>query len=83
MAKVRAALKTGCGEPGFIKLLASPPIVTDEAIVYTAGGDTRNVLVRSGDRVASMVVNSIPAGQAGTDWITEVTQQMAARLKAG
>jgi hypothetical protein len=81
--KVRAALGTGCGSPASIKLLASLPAIGDEAIVYTAGGDSRNILVRIGDRLASAVVNIVPSGQDGTGWIDHVAQQMAARLAAG
>lgn len=83
MTKVRAALKTGCGQPGTIKLLTSPPTAADETIVYTSDGNTRNILVRSGDRVASILLSTIPAGQEGTTWITEVAQRMATRLMAG
>ena len=83
MAKVRATLKTGCGLPAYIKLLASPQTVADEAIVYTAGENTRNILVRSGDRVATLAITTVPAGQAGTDLLTTIAQQMATRLMAG
>ena len=82
MAKVRAVVKTGCGLPNF-KLLTSPPTVADEVIVYTEGTDVRSVLVRSGDRVASMIVNTFPAGQTAEPWIDTVAQQMAIRLTAG
>jgi hypothetical protein len=82
MANVRAALKTGCGLPKYIRLLDTPSTVADEAIVFTVGGG-RNVLVRSGDRVASVVVDPIPAGPAGIAWITDVARQMAIRLTGG
>ena len=83
MADARTALTTGCGRPQEIKLLDSPTTVADEAIVFTVGGDSRNVLVRSGDRVASAVVSLIPAGQAGATWIDTVAQRMATRLTGG
>lgn len=83
MAEARTALKTGCGHSTYIKLLASPQTSADEVIVYTAGTDTRDILVRSGDRVASAGIAVVPAGQAGTDLIATLAQQMAARLKAG
>ena len=83
MAKVRAALQTGCGQPKNIKLLATPQSVADEAIVYTSGEPSRFILVRSGDRVAVLIVDIPPDGQQGALWLNEVTQQMAVRLVGG
>lgn len=83
MAKVRTALQAGCGHPKYIKLLATPQSVADEAIVYTSGEPSRFILVRSGDRVAVLIVDIPPTGQQGTLWLDEVTQHMAVRLVGG
>lgn len=82
MEKVRAAVATGCGDAKAIKLLPAPQTVADEAIVYSDAADVCNILVRSGDRVASAIVDPVPAGQAGTDLLDHLARQMAARLTA-
>ena len=81
MSSVRTALATGCGVPQ-LKVLAYPSTVGDEAIVYTVDGGTRNLLVRSGDRVASALVNTVPAGQDGAASMDELAKLMATRLTA-
>jgi hypothetical protein len=83
MSAVRAALGTGCGDPKLIKLLMDTPTVADEAIVFTTGGSSRNALVRSGDRVASVVVGQVPDGQQGNEWFSTLVKQMAVRLVGG
>ncbi|MEY9894627.1 hypothetical protein ABIA31_008313 [Catenulispora sp. MAP5-51] len=83
MEKVRTALVAGCGDPKLIKVLASPSTVADEAIVFTTGGGGGNILVRSGDRVASAALNLIPPGQDRVVWMVAVAKQMAVRLTGG
>ncbi|MEY9933365.1 hypothetical protein ABH926_008018 [Catenulispora sp. GP43] len=83
MAKARTALEAGCGDPQTIKLLASPSTVADEAIVFTAGGSGGNILVRSGDRVASAAVETLPPGQDRTASMVALAKQMAVRLTDG
>lgn len=79
MDKARAALNS-CKESNFIKILSSPSTVADEAIVFTVGGDTRNLLVRSGDRVASVLVNTVSPGPDGAAWTDALAKEMARRL---
>lgn len=82
MRKVRAALTIGCGAPQFVKILGYPSTTADEAIVFTVGGDSRNLLVRSGDRVASALLDTVPSGQDGSTSMDELAKQMAIRLTA-
>jgi hypothetical protein len=84
MAKARTALEAGCGHPQQIKLLASPSTVADDAIVYTSiGGDATNILVRSGDRVASVALETFPSGQDSATWMETLAKLMAVRLTGG
>jgi hypothetical protein len=82
MSSVRTALATGCGAPR-LKVLAYPSTAGDEAIVFTVDGGTRNLLVRSGDRVASALVNTVPPGQDGAASMDELAKLMATRLTTG
>jgi len=82
MSSIRAALATGCGTP-HLQVLAHPSTAGDEAIVFTVDGGTRNLLVRSGDRVASALVNTVPAGQDGAASMDELAKLMATRLTTG
>jgi hypothetical protein len=82
IGKVRAALEAGCGMPQDIKLLATPSTVADEAIVFTTGGDGCNILVRSGDRVASTAVDRLPSDRDKAAWMDQLAKQMATRLTA-
>lgn len=82
MDKARAALAAGCGTPQYVKVLATPSTVADEAIVFTVGGDGCNILVQSGDRVASAAVDRLPKDQDKTTWMDQLAQQMAIRLTA-
>lgn len=82
MSSVRAALATGCGTPR-LQVLAYPSTAGDEAIVFTVDGGTRNLLVRSGDRVASALVNTVPSGQDGAASMDELAKLMATRLTTG
>lgn len=82
MSNVRAALATGCGAP-HLKVLAYPSTAGDEAIVFTVDGGTRNLLVRSGDRVASALVNTVASGQDGAASMDELAKLMATRLTTG
>ena len=82
MGNVRAALVTGCGAPQ-LKVLAYPSTAGDEAIVFTVDGGTRNLLVRSGDRVASALVNTVPSGQDGATSMDRLAKLMATRLTTG
>lgn len=82
MSSVRTALATGCGAPQ-LKVLAYPSTAGDEAIVFTVDGGTRNLLVRSGDLVASALVNTVPSGQDGAAAMDELAKLMATRLMTG
>jgi hypothetical protein len=86
MDKVRAAVANGCGDPQNIKLLAVPQTGADEVIIYTDAPGVHNILVRSGDRIASAVTDpqsAGTAGTAGTAWLDHLAEQMAVRLTSG
>lgn len=82
MDKARTALAAGCGTPQYVKLLGTPSTVADEAIVFTTGGDGCNILVQSGDRVASAAVDRLPKDQDKATWMDQLAKQMAIRLTA-